>query len=51
MTGGSAQILALRRMIADELGEHRLRAQDYLTTVAVGLGMTAWQPERGLPVG
>jgi molecular chaperone DnaK (HSP70) len=41
LTGGSAQIPALRRMFADEFGEAKLKSKDYLTSVAVGLGLTA----------
>jgi hypothetical chaperone protein len=37
LTGGTAQIPALRRLFARRFGEDRLRAQDYLTTVASGL--------------
>jgi hypothetical chaperone protein len=41
LTGGSAQIPALRRMFADQFGSEKLKAQDYLTSVAVGLGLSA----------
>jgi len=41
LTGGSAQIPAIRRMFADEFGEAKLKSRDYLTSVAVGLGLTA----------
>jgi len=41
LTGGSAQIPALQRLFAAEFGAHKLKAQDYLTSVAVGLGLTA----------
>ena len=37
MTGGSAQIPTLRALFADTFGEDKLRARDYLTTVASGL--------------
>jgi hypothetical chaperone protein len=37
MTGGSAQIPTLRGLFAETFGEHKLRARDYLTTVASGL--------------
>jgi hypothetical chaperone protein len=37
LTGGTAQIPALRALFARRFGEDRLRAQDYLTTVASGL--------------
>jgi len=41
VTGGSAQIPALRALLAAEFGVERLRAEDYLTTVACGLGLSA----------
>lgn len=41
LTGGTAQIPAIRKMFADQFGEHKLKAQDYLTSVAVGLGLSA----------
>jgi hypothetical chaperone protein len=41
MTGGSAQIPAIRRMFAEEFGEEKLRSQDFLTSVAYGLGVVA----------
>ncbi len=41
ITGGSAQVPAVRRLFAGAFGEARLRAEDYLTTVACGLGLTA----------
>jgi len=41
MTGGSAQIPAVRRMFAREFGEEKLRSQDFLTSVAYGLGVVA----------
>jgi hypothetical chaperone protein len=41
VTGGSAQVPAVRALFVDEFGADRLRAQDYLTTVACGLGITA----------
>jgi hypothetical chaperone protein len=39
VTGGSAQIPALRALLAARFGAERLRAQDYLTTVACGLAL------------
>lgn len=39
LTGGTAQIPALRGLFARRFGEDRLRAQDYLTTVACGLAL------------
>jgi hypothetical chaperone protein len=42
LTGGSAQIPVVRRMFADQFGAHSLKSHDYLTTVAFGLGLTAW---------
>ena len=41
LTGGSAQIPVIRRMFAEEFGEEKLKSKDYLTSVAVGLGLTA----------
>jgi hypothetical chaperone protein len=41
LTGGSAQIPGIRRMFAEELGEEKLKAQDYITSVAFGLGLSA----------
>ena len=41
LTGGTAQIPAIRRMFAEEFGADKLKAQDYLTSVAVGLGLSA----------
>ena len=41
VTGGSAQVPAVRALFVDAFGADRLRAQDYLTTVACGLGITA----------
>jgi hypothetical chaperone protein len=41
VTGGSAQIPAVRAMLIRAFGAERLRAQDYLTSVAQGLGLTA----------
>ena len=41
MTGGSAQIPLMRRMFAEEFGEEKLRSQDYITSVALGLGVVA----------
>jgi len=45
LTGGSAQVPAIRRLFAREFGEERLVAQDYLTTVAFGLGLSAARAE------
>jgi hypothetical chaperone protein len=47
MTGGSAQIPAIRRMFAEEFGEEKLRSQDFLTSVAYGLGVVARDMEVG----
>ena len=41
VTGGSAQIPAVRERLRTTFGSERLRAQDYLTSVAVGLGLDA----------
>lgn len=41
MTGGSAQIPALRALFAETFGEEKLRARDFLTTVASGLAEAA----------
>lgn len=41
LTGGSAQIPAVQRLFADELGPEKLRSQDFLTSVALGLGIDA----------
>jgi hypothetical chaperone protein len=41
VTGGSAQVPAVRALFVDAFGADRLRAEDYLTTVACGLGLTA----------
>jgi hypothetical chaperone protein len=41
VTGGSAQIPALRAVLTRVFGAGRLRAADYLTTVACGLGRAA----------
>ena len=41
LTGGTAQIPAIRRMFAEQFGEAKLKSQDYLTSVAVGLGLSA----------
>ena len=38
LTGGSAQIPAIRRMFAAEFGAAKLKSQDYLTSVAVRPG-------------
>jgi hypothetical chaperone protein len=40
LTGGSAQIPALRGIFEGTFGAERLRAQDYLTTVACGLALS-----------
>ncbi len=48
LTGGSAQIPAIRRMFVEEFGEERLRSQDYLTTVSLGLARAAYW-DRGQP--
>jgi hypothetical chaperone protein len=47
LTGGSAQIPVIRRMFADEFGEQALKSHDYLTSVALGLGLTAWRSDEG----
>jgi hypothetical chaperone protein len=49
LTGGSAQIPAIRRMFAAEFGEEKLRAQDYITSVAYGLGVVARDMEVRAP--
>lgn len=41
MTGGTAQIPAIRQMFEHEFGPEKLKSRDYLTSVAVGLGVTA----------
>ena len=41
VTGGSAQVPAVRALFVKAFGAERLRAQEYLTTVACGLGLTA----------
>jgi hypothetical chaperone protein len=41
LTGGSAQIPAVRQLFAAAFGEEKLRAHDYLTSVAYGLGLSA----------
>ena len=41
LTGGSAQIPIIRQMFIDRFGEAKLKAQDYLTSVAMGLGRAA----------
>jgi hypothetical chaperone protein len=41
LTGGSAQIPAVRQLFARRFGEEKLRAHDYLTSVAYGLGLSA----------
>ena len=43
LTGGSAQIPAIRGLFVERFGEGKLKSQDYLTSVAVGLGLTAMQ--------
>jgi hypothetical chaperone protein len=47
VTGGSAQIPAVRALFARTFGTARLRTQDFLVTVATGLGRTAatWTAE------
>jgi len=47
LTGGSAQIPGIRRMFAEEFGEEKLKAQDYITSVAFGLGLSALQSAAG----
>jgi hypothetical chaperone protein len=44
VTGGSAQIPAVHDRLLATFGAERLRAQDYLTSVAVGLGVDASDP-------
>lgn len=39
LTGGSAQMPALRELFVGRFGAERLRARDYLTTVAMGLAL------------
>ncbi len=41
LTGGTAQIPAVQRLFAEELGGDKLRSQDFLTSVALGLGIDA----------
>lgn len=41
MTGGTAQIPAIRGMFEAEFGAAKLKSKDYLTSVAVGLGVSA----------
>jgi hypothetical chaperone protein len=41
VTGGSAQIPAVRALLTRAFDVDRLRTQDYLTSVACGLGVTA----------
>lgn len=41
VTGGSAQIPVVRERLLATFGAERLRAQDYLTSVATGLGVDA----------
>lgn len=48
LTGGSAQIPIIRRMFADQFGDHALKSHDYLTSVAFGLGLTAWNARRDI---
>lgn len=43
LTGGSAQIPAIRRMFVERFGAEKLKTQDYLTSVAMGLGRAAMQ--------
>lgn len=49
MTGGTAQIPAIRRMFEAELGAEKIKSQDYLTSVAVGLGVCARRAALGAP--
>jgi hypothetical chaperone protein len=42
LTGGSAQIPVVHRIFTEQFGAHALKSHDYLTTVAFGLGLTAW---------
>jgi hypothetical chaperone protein len=46
LTGGSAQIPLIRRMFADQFGDQALKSHDYLTSVAFGLGLSAWNAKR-----
>jgi len=49
LTGGSAQIPAVRQLFARTFGAEKLRAGDYLTSVAYGLGLSAaggWEGSR-----
>jgi hypothetical chaperone protein len=41
LTGGSAQIPAVRRLFERTFGAEKLRSRDYLTSVAYGLGLSA----------
>lgn len=41
LTGGSAQMPAIRRIFESHFGPTKLRSQDYLTSVAFGLGHAA----------
>lgn len=41
LTGGSAQIPAIRQMFIDQFGAEKLKSRDYLTSVATGLGLAA----------
>jgi len=47
LTGGSAQIPAIRRMFADEFGDEKLKVEDYITSVAFGLGLSALRSAAG----
>jgi hypothetical chaperone protein len=47
LTGGSAQIPVIRKMFADTFGAEKLKAQDYLTSVAFGLGVSALRSQPG----
>lgn len=46
LTGGSAQIPVIRQLFADQFGAHALKSHDYLTSVAFGLGLSAWHAAR-----
>lgn len=41
LTGGSAQIPVIRQMFVERFGAAKLKSQDYLTSVAMGLGLAA----------
>lgn len=42
LTGGSAQIPIIRHMFAERFGPQALKSHDFLTSVAFGLGLSAW---------